>query len=96
MDEAILKIEGLEKSFGELKVLKGIDLTVKPVFFRQFGCAVEAALFLEIGIQIFHLVFLGNFLPQGIQNTGILVGAYRQGGCEIIKTIALCIGCSLC
>ncbi len=29
MDECVLKIEGLEKSFGNLEVLKGIDLTVR-------------------------------------------------------------------
>ena len=28
MNEAVLRIEGLEKSFGNLEVLKGIDLTI--------------------------------------------------------------------
>ena len=28
-DEVILTVKGLEKSFGKLKVLKGVDLTVK-------------------------------------------------------------------
>ena len=29
MDECILKIEKLEKSFGDLQVLKGIDLEIR-------------------------------------------------------------------
>ena len=31
MDECVLKIEQLEKSFGDLHVLKGIDLDRKSV-----------------------------------------------------------------
>ena len=77
--------------FGKLAA--AIVLSVERINLGELAGAFISVLFLEIRIEIRHAKLVCKLFADRIEPFGVLIGAYRESGAEIIKSAALCDIC---
>ena len=67
-----------------------VVLTVKAEFLAQPDGSEITVAFLEVGVQVYHVVSVRRSPSRGVYARRVLFGAYGEGGRKSVEFVAVC------